>query len=165
VHEHALSGGVHTCHTPHCMNFVPVLLTWHSPLYSRQPLHKRASYNYGLFLEGWARYREHQRPAEGSTEGHSFSQAPPFHVLRYTVYCIEALSITIDFKKAQCPKVLSGQVLNLCQLGYLKDTVLNAARAIITVCMEFMHVFVHFGGTAIEITYAIHSISSPNPTP
>jgi hypothetical protein len=40
VHELAHSAGVHACHTPDCMNLVPVLLTWHSTLYHRHPLHR-----------------------------------------------------------------------------------------------------------------------------
>jgi hypothetical protein len=39
MHLLAHSAGVHTCHTPDCMILVPVLLTWHSTLYNRHPLH------------------------------------------------------------------------------------------------------------------------------
>jgi hypothetical protein len=38
-HEFAHSAGVHTCHTPDCMKFVTLLLTWHSNSYKRHPLH------------------------------------------------------------------------------------------------------------------------------
>jgi hypothetical protein len=40
--------------TPDCMNLVPVLLTWHSTLYNRDPLQTKATYNYRLLGEGWA---------------------------------------------------------------------------------------------------------------
>jgi hypothetical protein len=43
-HELAHSNAVHTCHTPDCMNLVPVVLTWHSTLCNRHPLkHMQAS--------------------------------------------------------------------------------------------------------------------------
>jgi hypothetical protein len=48
MHELAQSAGVHTCHTPDCMNLVPVLLAWHSILYNRQPLHTIATYKVTL---------------------------------------------------------------------------------------------------------------------
>jgi hypothetical protein len=44
VHELPHSAGVHTGRTPDCMNLVPVLLTWHSTLYNRHPLHTIATY-------------------------------------------------------------------------------------------------------------------------
>jgi hypothetical protein len=44
MHLLAHSAGVHTCHTPDCMILVPVLLTWHSALYNRHPLHTIATY-------------------------------------------------------------------------------------------------------------------------
>jgi hypothetical protein len=46
--------GVNTFYTPDCMNVVPVLLTWHSTLYNRQPLHTIATHEYSLLWEGWA---------------------------------------------------------------------------------------------------------------
>jgi hypothetical protein len=46
MHLLAHSAGVHTCHTPDCMILVPVLLTWHSTLYSRHPLHTIATYKF-----------------------------------------------------------------------------------------------------------------------
>jgi hypothetical protein len=45
MHLLAHSAGVHTCHTPDCMILVPVLLTWHSTLYNRHPLHTIATYD------------------------------------------------------------------------------------------------------------------------
>jgi hypothetical protein len=44
LHEFDLEAGVLTC--PDCMNLVPVLLTWHSTLYSRHTLHMVAKYKY-----------------------------------------------------------------------------------------------------------------------
>jgi hypothetical protein len=43
MHELAHSAGVQTCHTPDCVNLVPVLLIWHSTLYNRQPLYAIAT--------------------------------------------------------------------------------------------------------------------------
>jgi hypothetical protein len=37
VHERTHSAGVHTCHTPDCMNVEPVLRTWHSTLHNQSP--------------------------------------------------------------------------------------------------------------------------------
>jgi hypothetical protein len=77
-HELAHSAGVHTCHTPDCMNWVPVpvLLTWHSTLYNRHPTYRATTYQYGwytdykgynqyrLFGEGWSGQRaEYQTSA------------------------------------------------------------------------------------------------------
>jgi hypothetical protein len=44
MYELVHSDGVRTCHTPDCMNLVPVLLTWYGTLYSRHPLHAKATY-------------------------------------------------------------------------------------------------------------------------
>jgi hypothetical protein len=66
MHKLPHSAGVHTCHTPDCMNLVPVLLTWHSTLYKRHPLHTIGSYQYCLLWESLARLRtEYQTSAAG----------------------------------------------------------------------------------------------------
>jgi hypothetical protein len=44
MHLLSHSAGVYTCHTPDCMILVPVLLTWHSTVYNRHPLHTIATY-------------------------------------------------------------------------------------------------------------------------
>jgi hypothetical protein len=60
--------------TPDGMNLVPVLLTWHSTLYNRHPLHTIATYTYCSFWEDWAwQLAEYQTSATASTEAHSFS--------------------------------------------------------------------------------------------
>jgi hypothetical protein len=46
MHVFAHSAVVHTCHTPDCMNFLPVLQTQRSVLYNRQPLHIIATHKY-----------------------------------------------------------------------------------------------------------------------
>jgi hypothetical protein len=53
-HERAHSAGVHTCLSP-ARNLVPVLLTWHSTLYNRHPLHKKVTQQYELLGESWER--------------------------------------------------------------------------------------------------------------
>jgi hypothetical protein len=49
MHLLAHSAGVHTCRTHDFMILVPVLLTWHSTLYNRHPLHTIATYKFGYF--------------------------------------------------------------------------------------------------------------------
>jgi hypothetical protein len=55
--------GEHTCRTPDCTDLVPVLrsmliiMTLHSSLYNRHPLHTMATYKYLLLWEGWASLR------------------------------------------------------------------------------------------------------------
>jgi hypothetical protein len=52
MHLRAHSAGVHTCHAPDYMILVPVLLTWHSTLYNRHPLHTIATYKFWLLRDG-----------------------------------------------------------------------------------------------------------------
>jgi hypothetical protein len=95
VHEIAPSAGVHTCHTHDCMNLVQVLLTWHSTLYNRHPLHMIATYKYRLLWEGWARERaECQTSAAAFTEARSFIQAPALPALPL---CAEALGFSVSY--------------------------------------------------------------------
>jgi hypothetical protein len=74
MHLLAHSAGVHTCHTPDCVILVPVLLTCHSTLYNRHPLHTIATYKLWLLREGWAwQQAQYQTSAAASTEAHNFS--------------------------------------------------------------------------------------------
>jgi hypothetical protein len=76
VHALAHAAGVHTRHTPDCMNLVPVLLTWHSTLSNRHPPFTIVTYKYdylGRVGQSIGLKTRHllQLPLK-----HNFSQAP-----------------------------------------------------------------------------------------
>jgi hypothetical protein len=77
--------------------------------------------------------------AVASTEAHSFSvgQAPPLSTCNFV---LKHSAILGAFENTKALQVRFGQFSKLSELGLWNGTVLNVARGMIPVCMEFMHV-------------------------